>query len=154
MFKKHGRRSSAASIKVTTAARTKTSSATAAANSMREAPHLATRYDAGTGQGTIMRIPKGKTLEHPILDGSTEGRSAQLHTVNPFRGRRDPALGEWNYTRDHAHEHDLMYEPERRRLREAIAAAHARDLEPRHWYKYDPFREERNRLKMGGAGPV
>lgn len=122
-----------------------------------EAPHPASRFDAGTGQGTLFRMPKGEKLEHPVLDGATESRKAQRATENPFRGHRDPALGEWNYTRPHNHEDELAYEPERRRRREAEAAAHANDLEPRHWYKYDPFREERNRMKLrrknGGADP-
>lgn len=119
-----------------------------------EAPHPASRFDAGTGQGTLSEIPQGKTLDHPVLDGATESSAAQGATRNPFRGHRDPAMGEWNYSHAHEHEDEMDSEPERRREREADAARHANDLEPRHWYKYDPFREERNRMKGGGAGPA
>lgn len=121
--------------------------------SVHDAPHPASRFDAGTGQGTYIRRPTGPLLEHPVLDGATESPAAQHATENPFRGHRDPAMGEWNYAHHAPHEDDMDYEPERRREREAEAAAHANDLEPRHWYKYDPFREERNRLKRGNADP-
>ncbi|MHA3724082.1 hypothetical protein ACXR2T_09410 [Leucobacter sp. HY1910] len=121
--------------------------AAAAARPSKEAPHPASRYDAGTGQGTLFRMPQGDVIEHPVLDGATEGRAAQRATENPFRGHRDPAMGEWNYVHPHDHEDEVAYEPERRREREAEEAAHANDPEPRHWYKYDPFREERNREK-------
>lgn len=113
----------------------------------KEAPHPASAHDAGTGQGTLFRMPKGEVLDRPVLDGSTESSEAQRSTVNPFRGLKDPALGEWNYEYPHAHEDEVEYEPERRQVREAEEAAHADDPEPRHWYKYDPFREERNREK-------
>lgn len=113
-----------------------------------EPPHAASRFDAGTGQGTISRIPAGKTLDHPILDGSTESRVAQGFTENPFRGRRDPALGEWNYSHAHEYEDDLAHEPELRRKYDAFVLAHENDLEPRRWYKYDPFRRDRNRAKL------
>lgn len=130
----------------------------AAGRRTHESPHEASRFDAGTGQGTVSKLPGGKTLDHPVLDGATESGEAQRATLNPYRGRRDPALGEWNYSHDHAHEHELEYEPERRLERDADAAAHAGDIEPRHWYKYDPFREQRNRQKRaggeGGAGPT
>lgn len=113
-----------------------------------EPPHAASRYDAGTGQGTISRMPEGKTLDHPVLDGSTESKVSQGFTENPFRGRRDPALGEWNYSHVHAHDDDLANEPELRRQYDADVTAHANDLEPRRWYKYDPFRRDRNRAKL------
>lgn len=116
----------------------------------REPPHAASRYDAGTGQGTISRIPQGKTLDHPILDGATESKVSQSFTDNPFRGRRDPALREWNYSHAHDHDDDLVNEPELRRQHDAEVAAHANDYEPRHWYKYDPFRNERNRMRHMG----
>lgn len=116
--------------------------------SRREPPHAASRYDAGTGQGTISEIPSGKTLDHPVLDGSTESRVAQSSTQNPFRGHRDPALGEWNYSHAHDYDDDLANEPELRREYEAAIEAHANDLEPRRWYKYDPFRRDRNRMKL------
>ena len=110
-------------------------------------PHEASRYDAGTGQGTLFKVPHGDVLEHPVLDGATESSASQRATVNPFRGLRDPAQGEWNYAHPHDHENEVAYERERRRKREMEEAAHANDPEPRHWYKYDPFREERNRQK-------
>lgn len=116
-----------------------------------EPPHAASRYDAGTGQGTISKLPHTKTLDHPILDGSTESKVSQSFTVNPFRGLRDPALREWNYSHAHDFEDDLSNEPRLRRQHDAEAAAHANDLEPRHWYKYDPFRKERNRMKLMGG---
>ncbi|MBP1326180.1 hypothetical protein JOF28_001412 [Leucobacter exalbidus] len=70
-----------------------------------EPPHAASRFDAGTGQGTILKMPTGTKLEHPVLDGSTEGRVAQSATINPFRGLPDPALGEWRYGHEHIHTH-------------------------------------------------
>lgn len=114
---------------------------------VREAPHGASRYDAGTGQGTLFTMPKGELLEHPVLDGSTENRRSQRATENPYRGRRDPALGEWNYAHANAPENDMKNEPLLKRIHEAEAAVHASEREPRHWYKYDPDRVERNRLK-------
>lgn len=64
----------------------------------RETPHPASGTDAGTGQGTISEIPTGEgTLDHSILDGSTESAEAERTTDNPFRGVEDPALGEFAY---------------------------------------------------------
>lgn len=34
--------------------------------------HGATATEAANGQGTVKRVPWGPTLDHPILDGSTE----------------------------------------------------------------------------------
>lgn len=34
--------------------------------------HDATATEASNGQGTVRRSPRGLTLDHPILDGSTE----------------------------------------------------------------------------------
>ena len=58
-------------------------------------PHKATKFDAGTGQGTLDEMPSGDTLDRPVLDGSTESSTAQRETDNPFRGMADPALGEF-----------------------------------------------------------
>lgn len=62
-----------------------------------EEPHAASRFDAGTGQGTVSGPPPGETQDRPILDGSTEGGEAERGTVNPHRGRADPSLSEWDY---------------------------------------------------------
>ena len=54
-------------------------------------PHSASRYDAGTGQGTV-RNPhyESRTLDHPVLDGATESPRSQAATMNPYRGYVDP----------------------------------------------------------------
>lgn len=63
------------------------------ANEQHDRPHEATRFDAGTGQGTVHGFPKGPSAqERPILDGSTESPSAEASTPNPNRGESDPAL--------------------------------------------------------------
>lgn len=56
-------------------------------------PHPASRFDAGTGQGTVSG-PRWDTelLEHPVLDGSTQSAEAEASVPNPYRGRNDPAL--------------------------------------------------------------
>lgn len=156
MFKVHDRDSVVAAERTTASESTPSASPEAPPSTAaeHESPHEASRYDAGTGQGTISRMPTGETIDHPVLDGATETDEAQRSTENPFRGRRDPSLGEWNYSHAHAEEDDLENEPELRHKREAEEAAHANDLEPRHWYKYDPGREERNRLKRGDTGPT
>lgn len=55
-------------------------------------PRPASRFDSGSGNGTIMRWPPGKTLEHPILDGATQSREAEHDVENPWRGVSDPGL--------------------------------------------------------------
>ncbi|WP_162903662.1 hypothetical protein [Leucobacter sp. wl10] len=40
--------------------------------------HGATASEAANGQGTVRRIPAGPTLDHPILDGSTEDYTEDL----------------------------------------------------------------------------
>ncbi|UOQ57145.1 hypothetical protein MUN78_16055 [Leucobacter allii] len=58
-----------------------------------EPPHPASRFDAGTGQGTVHGPPlDGGLLEHPILDGSTQHPGAEATVPNPYRGEDDPAL--------------------------------------------------------------
>ena len=55
-------------------------------------PHPASRYDAGTGQGTVTGPPYGAALqERPILDGSTESAESEASVPNPYRGVSDPA---------------------------------------------------------------
>lgn len=55
-------------------------------------PHTATRFDAGTGQGTVSESHYGdKTLDHPVLDGSTMSPEAEASVPNPSRGESDPA---------------------------------------------------------------
>lgn len=63
------------------------------AEELPEAPYPASRYDAGTGQGTVSGPPYGEELqERPILDGSTQDRVAEASVPNPYRGQEDPAL--------------------------------------------------------------
>ncbi len=57
-----------------------------------EPKHAASRFDAGNGQGTISKWTEGKTLDHPVLDGSTQGWKAEHDVPNPWRGLEDPAL--------------------------------------------------------------
>lgn len=40
--------------------------------------HGATATEAANGQGTVKRVPAGPTLDHPILDGSTEDYTEDL----------------------------------------------------------------------------
>ncbi len=57
-----------------------------------ETAHTATRFDAGTGQGTVSGPPKGVDFqERPILDGSTQDPVAESSVPNPHRGQDDPA---------------------------------------------------------------
>ena len=57
-----------------------------------EPTHAESRFDAGNGQGTITKWPEGKTLDHPLLDGSTQDWKAEHDVSNPWRGLDDPAL--------------------------------------------------------------
>lgn len=55
-------------------------------------PHPASRYDAGTGQGTVTGPPYDvEVQERPILDGSTESAESEASVPNPYRGLSDPA---------------------------------------------------------------
>lgn len=55
-------------------------------------PHPASRFDAGTGQGTVTGPPTGSVFqERPILDGSTQSAEAEASVPNPYRGETDPA---------------------------------------------------------------
>lgn len=56
-----------------------------------EAPHPATRFDAGTGQGTVSAPREGAFQERPILDGSTQSNFVEATVPNPYRGERDPS---------------------------------------------------------------
>lgn len=56
-------------------------------------PRTASRFDAGTGQGTVSEPHYGDaTLDHPVLDGSTLGPEAERAVDNPWRGIVDPEL--------------------------------------------------------------
>lgn len=57
-----------------------------------EPPHTASRFDAGTGQGTVTGPDYGEALqERPILDGSTQNDFTESTVPNPHRGQVDPA---------------------------------------------------------------
>lgn len=54
--------------------------------------HGPSRFDAGTGQGTVGAPPYEYELqERPILDGSTMSPEAEASVPNPYRGETDPA---------------------------------------------------------------
>ncbi|CAG7612125.1 hypothetical protein ACFPZL_07250 [Leucobacter soli] len=57
-----------------------------------DAPHGPSRFDAGTGRGTVLGPPAGEFQERPILDGSTMSADAEASVPNPNRGQADPAL--------------------------------------------------------------
>ena len=57
-----------------------------------ELPHLGSRTEAPNGHGTIRGWPPGKTLDRPVLDGSTQSSFYEHNTDNPWRGLKDPAL--------------------------------------------------------------
>lgn len=55
-------------------------------------PHGPSRFDAGTGQGTVTGPPKDTRFqERPILDGSTQSSAVEASVPNPYRGQDDPA---------------------------------------------------------------
>lgn len=55
--------------------------------------HGPSRFDAGTGQGTVDGPPYDREFqERPILDGSTLSAEAEASVPNPHRGESDPAL--------------------------------------------------------------
>jgi hypothetical protein len=57
-----------------------------------EPAHGASRFDAGTGQGTVSGPPYEYELqERPILDGSTMNPAAEASVPNPYRGQDDPS---------------------------------------------------------------
>lgn len=57
-----------------------------------ETPHGPSRFDAGTGQGTVTGPPKhAEFQERPILDGSTQSGAVEASVPNPYRGHDDPA---------------------------------------------------------------
>ncbi|MGO3148235.1 MAG: hypothetical protein ACTIJ6_11220 [Leucobacter sp.] len=57
-----------------------------------EPVHVSSAHDAGNGHGTVRRWPPGKTLDHPVLDGSTQSWKSDHDTENPWRGLNDPGL--------------------------------------------------------------
>lgn len=55
-------------------------------------PHPASRFDAGTGQGTVRGPSHAEQFQdRPILDGSTQSPEAEASVPNPYRGQSDPA---------------------------------------------------------------
>lgn len=57
-----------------------------------ELPHEASRFDAGTGQGTHTGSTWGEELqEHPILDGATESAIVEEQTTNDYKGGGEPS---------------------------------------------------------------
>lgn len=62
------------------------------AEEIMDSPHGPTRYDAGTGRGTVSGPPYGeKFQDRPILDGSTQSAAFEASVPNPTRGQSDPA---------------------------------------------------------------
>lgn len=53
--------------------------------------HPATEHEASNGAGTVSS-PKGETLDHPVLDGSTEDYGLEGVEKNPRYGQEDPEL--------------------------------------------------------------
>lgn len=55
-------------------------------------PHEATETEASNGAGTVSKPPEGETLDHPVLDGSTEDYGSEGERQNPRYGMEDPGL--------------------------------------------------------------
>jgi len=56
-------------------------------------PHPANEHEASNGAGTVHTPLTGKTLDHPILDGSTEHPSVEESREKNARfGEEDPGL--------------------------------------------------------------
>ncbi len=57
----------------------------------RDPSHAGSRFDAGTGQGTVSGPPHdGPLQERPVLDGSTQSYAVESTVPNPNRGEDDP----------------------------------------------------------------
>lgn len=54
-------------------------------------PHPSSDSEASNGEGTV-ESPEGETLNHPILDGSTEDYGSEGREKNPRYGEEDPGL--------------------------------------------------------------
>ncbi|MFA5606164.1 MAG: hypothetical protein WDA07_03090 [Leucobacter sp.] len=66
-----------------------------------EQPHEGTITEAPNGHGTYRAWPPGKTLNRPVLDGSTQSSDYERDVDNPWRGFDDPGLivhPEWGRT--------------------------------------------------------
>lgn len=55
-------------------------------------PHGDSPLEAANGGGTVSHPAHGETLDHPILDGSTEQYLEDAEEQNPRLGMEDPAL--------------------------------------------------------------
>ncbi|PRI12423.1 hypothetical protein [Leucobacter massiliensis] len=55
-------------------------------------PHPASQTEASNGEGTVSTPAEGHTLDHPVLDGSTEDYSGEGEEKNPRYGMEDPGL--------------------------------------------------------------
>lgn len=56
------------------------------------AVHEATETEASNGMGTVTHSLRGETLDHPILDGSTEYYGDEGGVQNPRFGEKNPGL--------------------------------------------------------------
>ncbi len=54
--------------------------------------HGSSDRQASNGAGTVRTPSKGETLNHPVLDGSTENYGEEGQEKNPRYGEDDPAL--------------------------------------------------------------
>jgi hypothetical protein len=54
--------------------------------------HHATDTEASNGEGTVDTPTEGETLDHPVLDGSTEYYGNEEGESDPRSGMSDPAL--------------------------------------------------------------
>lgn len=63
-----------------------------ASNPDAHVPHGESAHEAANGEGTISHSRHGETLDHPVLDGSTESYVAEAEEQNPRRGMEDPGL--------------------------------------------------------------
>ena len=55
-------------------------------------PHPATDHEASNGAGTVGSFGEGETLDHPVLDGSTEDYGQEGREKNPRYGQENPEL--------------------------------------------------------------
>lgn len=59
----------------------------------RHEPHAANEHEASNGAGTVNTPSKGGTLDHPVLDGSTEHYTEdEAVEQNARHGEEDPGL--------------------------------------------------------------
>ncbi|WP_053352743.1 hypothetical protein [Leucobacter musarum] len=55
-------------------------------------PHPANEHEASNGGGTVHDFGSGETLDHPVLDGSTEDYGSEGQEKNPRYGQENPEL--------------------------------------------------------------